>query len=117
LTLAVSTSARTYPAGVPVVITVTVTTSGPACVITGGLQVVVTSGEDRIWGSTDCAAAGGPDALSAGGSVSAPRTWDRLRTNPGCATVNGTRNTTAGTYRATATWGTVTSAPAVFSLS
>lgn len=117
LSVAVKASARTYPAGAPAVFTATIQTTGPACVITGGLQIVVTSGQDRIWGSADCTPVSTTsDTLAASGSAAANRTWDRARTKLACAKVNGTTTAAAGTYRAVASWGGVTSDSVVFSL-
>ena len=54
---------------------------GPA-----GLGVVITSGQDRIWGSQDCSSA--PTdvrVLTPGTPVTLEMTWDRVRSQPGCA--------------------------------
>ncbi|HEV3054979.1 MAG TPA: hypothetical protein VGX45_10020 [Solirubrobacteraceae bacterium] len=98
--------------------TTTLTNSGAACTLPSGLQLVVTSGQDRIWSNVDCtpASAGGKQAVAAGKSVAATRSWDRARSRPACATVIGTKTAGPGVYRATATWGSLTSSPAIFNL-
>ncbi|HEV7209408.1 MAG TPA: hypothetical protein VGN54_11795 [Mycobacteriales bacterium] len=117
LTLTVHTSADTYPAGIAPTFTATLHTTGPSCAAPGPLGFTVASGADRIWASTDCApAAGPPTALPAAGAAGASRTWQRIRSLPGCAHVGGDPSVLPGTYRVTASWAGVSSAEAVFHL-
>jgi len=119
LSATVETSDARYPKGTAPRFTVTLSTSGPACSAPGPVSVVVTSGSDRVWGSHDCPAnapAGAPTKLSAGGKASTAFTWQRNRTSPGCATVNGDRTAKSGTYTVRASWAGVTSPPVAFVL-
>ncbi len=118
--LTLAASAVSYPAGSAPAFSATLANTGPACSVAGGLSIVVFSGTDRIWSSTDCPAVnstGGPNVqLPARGATLASRSWQRTRSNPGCAPVNGSTQTVPGTYRATATWGPATSPEVVFHL-
>jgi hypothetical protein len=118
LTTTVTASSRSYPAGQDVRLAATLMTASGACTAPGALTIVVTSGADRVWGSADCTPTATTSTdLTNGGSRTAVVTWDRTRSDPGCATVNGTRTALAGTYRAVATWAGTTSAPFTFTLS
>jgi hypothetical protein len=109
------TTAQTTP---PTSAPTTGPTASGACTAPGALTIVVTSGADRVWGSADCTPTATTSTdLTNGGSRTAVVTWDRTRSDPGCATVNGTRTALAGTYRAVATWAGTTSAPFTFTLS
>jgi hypothetical protein len=119
LQLALTSSSATYPAGTAPTFTATLKNPGSTCRLGTTLAIVVESGTDRVWSSVDCPA-GTPTAstalLTAGATTSASRTWQRTRTAPRCTTVDGDKTAAVGTYRATATWGGATSAPAAFSL-
>lgn len=116
LTTTVTASARNYDRGVDPTFIATLSSAGGTCTAAGGLTLVVSSGSDRIWGSSDCDAGSDRSPDLAGGSISAGRRWDRTRTAPGCGHVSGDTVAAPGTYRVVATWGGVSSAPAVFTL-
>ena len=120
LTVALTTDARSYAAGVPVAFSVALTNTGAtACTVDAAdaqREVVVTSGSDRIWSSLDCPA----DAterlllLEAGARVDSALSWARTRSAPACAA--GLAEPRAGTYSAVASMHGATSAAVVFDL-
>lgn len=117
LTLTVSASADSYPAHTAPTFAAVLATTGPACRAPGPVSFVVDSGADRIWANTDCApAAGSPTVLAARGGAAVQRTWQRVRSNPGCASVAGSTAALPGTYRVSASWAGVSSKPVVFTL-
>lgn len=120
ITLALTADARSYPAGVTPVFTVTITNvSTASCTIDAGeakRQVLVTSGSDRIWASTDCPAEPAERMLllPAGAQDSVAVTWPRVRSAEGCS--DGLPEPRPGTYTAVAAVAGVSSAAAVFDL-
>lgn len=119
LAVTASTDARTYPAGVQPVLTMTVkNVGGVACVRdlgVGARGLTVRSGTDRIWSSNDCEGSGtAMVTLAPGAARSYAVRWSRLRSHPGCPSPGPPGR--PGTYRLFATLRGVTSAPAVFAL-
>ena len=90
LELAVTADTARYAPDVKPKLSLTVGTSeAAACTRDFGpdaLGLVITSGQDRIWGSQDCSSA--PTdvrVLTPGTPVTLEMTWDRVRSQPGCA--------------------------------
>ena len=119
LTLAVTADTERYAPEAKPKLTVAVGTSGavPCTRELGpaGLGVVITSGQDRIWGSQDCSSA--PTdvrVLMPGTPVNLDMTWDRVRSQPGCASAGAPAR--AGTYLAIPVAGEGTGDPTSFLL-
>jgi hypothetical protein len=114
VTITVTTSARTYPAGSEPTFTAVVLPR-TACA-TAMPSFEVTSGPQRIWDSADCAATRTTVTEDVRTGAVSER-WNLERSAPGCATVFGTTTATDGTYHVTATVAGVTSAPVRFAIS
>lgn len=121
LRLTASTSAASYPVGSGPLLTMTVrNTSGHAChrdLGPGQREFAISSGPAHTWSSRDCTPATGSadTVLAAGQQIAYQFSWPGTRSQPACA--GGRPVATAGTYRLTVRLGTLTSAPAVFTLS
>jgi hypothetical protein len=96
-----------------------VSTSAGTCTFNVGpryLSLVVTAGARRVWGSADCAAR--PGSLVAdlvrGVPTILPVSWDLQTSSAGCPATAA--RAAAGTYRATASDGDVTSSPVTFTV-
>ncbi|MBX9244582.1 hypothetical protein ICW40_07140 [Actinotalea ferrariae] len=120
LTLALTTDARAYAAGVQPTFTVALTNAGgAACTVDADAaqrEILITSGSDRIWSSLDCPPTAAPNLLllEPGARTDAPVVWDRTRSAVGCT--GGLPEPRPGTYSAVVTMLGATSAPVVFEL-
>lgn len=120
LAVTLTTDARSYPAGTPVVLTVAITNNAAtSCTVDAGeasREILVTSGADRIWSSFDCPAEPAERLLllPSGARDEVAVTWGRTRSAAGCpADLPGPR---AGTYTAVASVAGAASTAAVFDL-
>lgn len=120
LAVTLTTDARSYPAGTPVVLTVAITNNATtSCTVDAGeaaREILVTSGADRIWSSFDCPAEPAERLLllPSGARDEVAVTWGRTRSAAGCpADLPGPR---AGTYTAVASVAGAASTAAVFDL-
>ena len=119
LSLAIDSSAARYAPDTRPKLALAVKTTGAApCTRDlgpSGLGVVITSGQDRIWASQDCSTqAADVRVLTPGTPVTLEMTWDRLRSEPGCASVGAPAR--PGTYVATPVAGKRTGEQASFLL-
>jgi hypothetical protein len=101
-------SAHTYPAGAPVVVSITVRNAGKtACVLDtqpSQVQVSVKSGDIHNWANTDCGPVGvQPVPLAVGASHAITVTWTRLRSEAGCPSSVAAEQAAAGTYTVSVT--------------
>ncbi|WP_192476222.1 MULTISPECIES: hypothetical protein [unclassified Arthrobacter] len=118
--VAASTDAQAYEPEQNPVLTLTVSNTGdeacPVNVGTSQMEFLITSGDDRIFSSVDCQQ-GAEDLIReipAGGSEEANFTWERIRSVPGCETVEATP--APGSYDLTVSLGGRTSEVSTFEL-
>ncbi|MBG6190800.1 hypothetical protein IWX64_001752 [Arthrobacter sp. CAN_A212] len=118
--VAASTDAEAYEPERNPVLTLTVSNTGdeacPVNVGTSQMEFLVTSGENRVFSSADCQE-GAEDLIReipAGGSEEANFTWERIRSLPGCETVEATP--APGSYDLTVSLGDRTSDASTFEL-
>lgn len=118
--VAASTDAEAYEPDQNPVLTLTVSNTGneacPVNVGTSQMEFLITSEDDRIFSSADCQE-GAEDLIReipAGGSEEANFTWERIRSVPGCETVEATPD--PGTYELTVSLGGLTSDVSTFEL-
>jgi hypothetical protein len=82
-------TARYAPDAKPVLKLAVGTTGAAPCTRDLGpaaLGLVITSGQDRIWGSQDCSTAPADvRVITPGTPVTLEIAWDRVRSQPGCA--------------------------------
>jgi hypothetical protein len=120
LAVTLTTDARSYAAGTPVVLTVAITNNAAtSCTVDAGeasREIVVTSGADRIWSSFDCPAEPAERLLllPSGARDEVAITWGRTRSAAGCPADQPAPR--AGTYTAVAAVAGASSTAAVFDL-
>jgi len=120
LAVTASTDATTYPAGVLPHLSVSIRNTGAvACVLTESPRTrswTIVSGTDQIWTTAGCQAAGTAHdtTLKAGAAVHHSVTWNRHRSDKGCAA--SSVEAAPGTYQLTVSVNGLTSSTAVFHL-
>jgi len=101
-----TTDARSYPAGVKPVLTLTVRNTGATpCrrpLGQGATELLITSGADRVWSSDDCTSGGplGEVVLQPAAESTSKVVWSATRSVPGCP--SGQRAALPGTYHLSA---------------
>lgn len=120
LLLRTTTDAETYTLGATPKITLVVkNTSAAACqrdLGAGAVELLVYSGSDRVWSSDDCnpSTAKAVTSLGAGGTQAVVKTWQGVRSLPGCTGSKAAAK--AGTYKVVARVGSLRVDGAVFRL-
>ncbi len=117
LTVAATTDATTYPAGILPHLSATIRTSGPgSCELAvNAISWQIVSGTDTVYTTAGCATASRASfTLRPRHPVRTGRIWDRHRSLPGCTSPGATAG--AGTYQLRVTVDGVRSAVAVFHL-
>ncbi|HEU0132145.1 MAG TPA: hypothetical protein VFQ85_14245 [Mycobacteriales bacterium] len=119
LLLGVKADDRSYATGSRPVFRASLTNRGaaPCRADVAARSVTVRSGNDRVWSSGDCPPAPAPNVVTlapGAATVVLAVTWPRVRSAPGCP--SGLRAVTAGTYKVSATVGSLTSTDDTFTV-